>query len=162
MLKVAPLVYPIGDSGQLLILSSNVLRLFSEFQQKRCWMREAGGQLFASFSEKGIEIQVATKPRRADWRTRFGFQPSRVQDQKDIDSYFGLGLHYVGDWHTHPERFPKKSDLDVKSMRECFRESTHQLNGLILVVVGTAEFPEGLEVSLHSGSDSHDLSASST
>jgi|688.fasta_scaffold1119721_1 integrative and conjugative element protein (TIGR02256 family) len=158
MLEVTPLSYPIGESGQLLMLSSDVLRLFSKFQQKRCWMREAGGQLFASFSEKVIEIQVATKPRLVDLRTRFGFQPSRVQDQKDIDFYFGLGLHYVGDWHTHPERIPKKSDLDVKSMRECFRESTHQLNALILVIVGTAEFPEALGVSLHSGTDSLDLS----
>lgn len=121
-------------------------------------MREAGGQLFASFSAKRIEIRVATKPRRVDWRRRCGFQPSRVQDQRDIDFYFDMGLHFVGDWHTHPEKFPKKSWLDIKSMRECFRESTHQLNALVLVVVGTAEFPFGLDVSLHAENDSLDLS----
>jgi integrative and conjugative element protein (TIGR02256 family) len=162
MLELTPLVYPIGESGQVLIFSSDVLKLFSDFQQKRCWMREAGGQLFASCSVNAVEVQVATKPRRSDWRTRFGFQPSRVQDQKDIEFYFRLGLHYVGDWHTHPESFPKQSALDVKSMRECFRESTHQLNALILVVVGTAEFPSGLGVSLHTGADSLDLSVSSS
>lgn len=162
MLELAPLAYPIGESGQLLIFSTDVLKLFLDFQQNRCWMTEAGGQLFASFSANGVKVQVATKPRRADWRTRFGFQPSRAQDQKDIEFYFRLGLHYVGDWHTHPERFPKKSALDVKSMRECFRESTHQLNALILVVVGTAEFPSGLGVSLHTGTDSLDLSVSAT
>ncbi len=45
MLELEPLVYPIGESGQLLIFSTDVLKLFLDFQQKRCWMREAGGHI---------------------------------------------------------------------------------------------------------------------
>ncbi len=109
-----------------------------------------------------LKFKLHKKPRRADWRTRFGFQPSRAHDQKDIEFYFRLGLHYVGTGILIQNDFQKKSALDVKSMRECFRESTHQLNALILVVVGTAEFPSGLGVSLHTGTDSLDLSVSAT
>jgi hypothetical protein len=58
-------------------------------------------------------------------------------------------LHYVGDWHSHPERVPSPSGRDLRSIRECAQKSTHGLNGFLLIVVGTAPFPEGLHVSLN-------------
>ncbi len=62
-------------------------------------------------------------------------------------------LHYLGDWHTHPEPVPVPSKRDLKSINECARKSTHGLSGFILIVVGTAPSPQGLHVSLHSGNE---------
>jgi integrative and conjugative element protein (TIGR02256 family) len=134
------------------------LTVFSKYQQKRFWMREAGGQLFAYCSNSRIEVRIATEPRRSDRRTRFGFLPSRIEEQNEINDHFQQGLHFIGDWHTHPENIPRRSTLDGRSMRECFRESKHHLNGFLLVVVGTANFPSGLDVSLHNAMNSFDLS----
>ncbi len=58
-------------------------------------------------------------------------------------------LHYVGDWHTHPDSIPEPSRRDLASMAECITKSTHALNGFLLVIVGQDEAPDGLHVSVY-------------
>ena len=160
MCEISPIVYPIGNSGQSIVFCNEAVAVFTEFQQKRFWMPEAGGQLFATFSSSRIEVRIATRPKLFDRRSRFGFVPSRAGEQREIEHHFTRGLHFIGDWHTHPELTPRRSNLDIESMRECFRKSNHFLNAIVLVVVGKAIFPTGLEVSLHDSCNSYDLFAS--
>lgn len=143
------LEYPIGSSGQVLVLSEKVVRKFSRHRQKRWYQREAGGQLFARLSVSRIVVEEATGPRRTDRRTRTSYTPDRAAEQREIDTHHAAGLHYVGDWHTHPEKFPSPSGLDIASISESARKSTHGLNGFLLVIVGQAEPPGGLVVSAH-------------
>ena len=143
------LEYPIGGSGQILVFSEKVVRKFGRYRQKRWYQREAGGQLFARFSASRIVVEEATGPRRTDRRTRTSYVPDRAAEQREIDSRHADGLHYVGDWHTHPEPVPGPSGLDVASISESVRKSTHALNGFLLVIVGQAEPPGGLLVSAH-------------
>lgn len=146
------LEYPIGSSGQVLVLPDDVVRKFRRYRQKRWYQREAGGQLFARLSQSRIVIEEATGPRRTDRRSRTSYVPDRAAEQREIDSRHAEGLHYVGDWHTHPEALPRLSCLDIASISESVRKSTHSLNGFLLVIVGQAEPPSGLLVSVHDGS----------
>jgi integrative and conjugative element protein (TIGR02256 family) len=59
------------------------------------------------------------------------------------------GLHFIGDWHTHPERIPTPSTSDVRSIREAVARSKHHLNGFVMLIAGTEPFPFGLFVSLY-------------
>ena len=59
-----------------------------------------------------------------------------------------LGLHFVGDWHSHPENLPEPSFTDLASVRECFQQSLHDLKALLLVVVGRRAGSAGLWVGL--------------
>lgn len=145
------LEYPIGSSGQVLVLPEEVVRKFRRYRQKRWYQREAGGQLFARISLSRIVIEEATGPRRTDRRTRTSYVPDRAAEQREINSRHADGLHYVGDWHTHPEMLPGPSGLDIVSISESVRKSTHALNGFLLVIVGQAEPPSGLLVSVHDG-----------
>lgn len=138
------IVYPIGGSGQRLIFSQKVIDHFTAYQQKRCWQREAGGQLFARFDGDEIIIEEATGPRWNDWRTRYTYRPNRSAEQREIEARHVRGLHFVGDWHTHPEQFPTPSDQDVQSMSEMFVKSRHHLKGFVLAIVGLQHFPSGL------------------
>ena len=61
------------------------------------------------------------------------------------------GLHYVGDWHTHPDPVPLPSMTDLHSISECLIRSRHELNAFVMVIVGTAPLPEALHVSVHDG-----------
>lgn len=105
--------------------------------------------LFARISPAAILIVEATEPRRSDRRWRFGFWPCTKTQQQIIDARFKTGLHFVGEWHTHPELHPLPSSLDFTSMEKCFLGSKHELKALVMVIVGTASPPSGLWVSLH-------------
>ena len=78
---------------------------FRNHRQLRWWHREAGGQLFARFALPDIVIEKATGPRRSDWRTRYSYRPNRRAEQREIRAHHAQGLHFVGDWHSHPSRF---------------------------------------------------------
>ena len=147
------LVFSDDSSDQVVELNASVLLTFSKFRQKRCWHKEAGGQLFAKISNDAIVIQKATPPRPGDRRGRFLFWPNRVAEQTEIDLEFANGLHYVGDWHTHPQRIPKMSSTDKRNIQKCFSMSDHDLSAFLMIIVGNAPFPKGLSVSLHSSAN---------
>ena len=143
------LEFAIGRSGQVLVLSQGVVRKFRLYRQMRWYQREAGGQLFARLSLPRIIVEEATGPRRTDRRTRTSYVPDREAEQREINCRHAVDLHFVGDWHTHPEAVPIPSGRDIASITESIRKSTHELNGFLLIIVGQAEPQESLYVSVH-------------
>jgi integrative and conjugative element protein (TIGR02256 family) len=154
--------YNLGRSSQVLIFKEAVIKRFRRYRQLRWYEREAGGQLFARFNGSYILVEEATGPRRTDRRTRTSYVPDRRAEQIEIVNHYRRGLHYMGDWHTHPEDFPRSSFLDDASIAECVKKSHHNLNGFVLVIVGQLEPPGGLLVSLHDGSTAFILVPTST
>jgi len=141
----------VGNSAQGLVIKPAVLNHFRKHQQRTCFHREAGGQLFARFSSVEVAVEAATGPRKSDHRTRTSYVPDPRREQQEINDCHKKGLHYVGDWHSHPEPRPRPSRNDSESIRDSFRKSKHHLNGLLLIIVGTDSFPSGLSVSLCDG-----------
>lgn len=151
------LYYPVGDSGQTLVLCDQVLKHFAAHRQRLPWQAEAGGQLFARLEAPDIHIVEATGPRLTDKRGRTYYRPDRRAEQREIRERHGHGLHYVGDWHTHPVRHPDASCVDLNNINDCVAKSRHELNGFVLIIVGTARTPAGLRVSVHDGEHCHVL-----
>ena len=145
--------YPIGSSGQTIILTDEVLQHFARYRQRFPHQKEAGGQLFARFSATEIHIIEATGPRKTDRRGRTFYHPDRRLEQVEIDVRYELGLHYIGDWHTHPTKYPQASDTDVSNIGKSVTRSQHQLNAFVLVIVGTAKPPAGLYVAVNNGGE---------
>jgi len=118
----------------------------AQHRQKTWWSLENGGQLFARIDGGKITVERTTVTKGLSRRTRFGFLPDRATEQADIDAMFAAGLHYLGDWHTHPEPTPQPSATDKEKLTDIFRRSTHRLQFMLLVIVGQAAFPRGLYV----------------
>ena len=135
-------------SPERIILSDFVVKRFRKYQQNLPHLKEAGGQLFAKFSYPDIYLNEATGPRWCDKRTRNSFVPNRLAEKIEIKRKFRKGLHYIGDWHTHPETVPVPSTLDKTSIVQQYRYSTHKLGAFVLIVVGTGVFPDSLSVKL--------------
>lgn len=149
------LAYQLAD-GTRLVFEDAVLRCFQKHRQLKPKDAEAGGQLFAKISSQEIIVCLATVPRAKDIRSRFGIKLDRPSEQREISENFKNGLHYVGDWHTHPEPKPTPSSVDVKSIVDCFAKSKHELNGFLMVIVGQVPSPEGVWVGVyHGGALSH-------
>lgn len=130
-------------------IDASVLQHFSSNVQRRWWAPEAGGQLFAKIDGDRWNITLATGPRPSDFRSRFGFRANRQAERAEINRFFQDGLHYVGDWHTHPENVPHPSQADIRSISEIVDKSTHSLPGFTMVIVGRAPIPQGLWISFH-------------
>ena len=152
------LVYPIGQSGQVLYITEQVLDHFSLFRQKTFYDKEAGGQLFVRKSRKDLYLELATGPRPSDKRSRTSYIPDMKESQREINEQYERGLHFIGNWHTHPENKPSPSGIDVDTMKQCFCTAKQELLvGLILIIVGKNDFPEGLHVSVHDGENWYGL-----
>lgn len=132
-----------------LCIEPAVLQRFADHRQLGPRAPEVGGQLFAAFEKYRVRITHVTGPREADRRSRCSFFPDRRLENREIKQRFGTGLHFVGDWHTHPEPHPTPSGVDLTSMSDCFRRSQHTLTHFIMIIVGQREGPAGLWVSLH-------------
>ena len=135
------MTYAYGN--RLYEFSPECLAFLETRRQLSCISRENGGQLFARFTRDQVRIEVATVTKGRSRRTRLGFWPDREAERADILQLFKQGLHYVGDWHTHPERIPEPSMTDEAKMLEIFQQSAHELEAMLMVIVGQAAFAEG-------------------
>lgn len=136
-----------------------VIACFDRHRQIKSSDAEAGGQLFARYGDGEVLICKATGPKENDKRGRFFFFPNRKSERAEILKNHEDGLHFIGDWHTHPEVIPKPSSDDFASIQNCYRESKHSLKYFIMVIIGTSEFPQGLSVSIHNDTEAIFLSA---
>lgn len=125
-----------------------VLMLFDKHLQRNAWSSEAGGQLFSRLANGVLTVDMGTAPSSLDKRSRYSFWPNRKHEQGDIMRNYDVGLHYIGDWHTHAEDQPEPSSEDVRKIQDIFKKSQHELKYMLLVVVGRCPFPEGLWVGL--------------
>lgn len=148
---VTSMRYPIGATGQVLVIPAHVIEHFDTHRQRRWHHREGGGQLFSRLEGADIVVDRVTGPRPCDWRTRTSYRPNRAAERREIGSQFKEGYHFIGDWHTHPEHQPSPSQTDLRSIADCVQRSVHDLNAFVLVIVGLAPWPRGLHVSVHDG-----------
>lgn len=98
---------------------------------------EAGGFLFGKICSGVVTVLSVSFPSRADKRSRFGFSWDKREANKTIQKNFKNGLHYLGDWHTHPCSKPAPSWDDTQAIRSTFLNSEHQLNYFIMLILGT-------------------------
>ena len=154
--------YAVGHSGQTLIFGAEVTKHVVGYRQIQLRQCEAGGQLFATFEDGNVIVQRAIGPRASDRRSRFSFVPNRLAERREIKHLFRSGLHYVGEWHTHPTPIPRPSGVDLRSMSDTFVKSRHELAGFVLLIVGTVAPPRGLCVAVCDGERCVELPVSST
>ena len=132
----------------IVTFSAEVVKHFADHRQQGKIKTEIGGQLFAEFVKNEVRVVRTTGPNATDRRGWAWFRPDQRKQNDEIKQLFADGLHFVGDWHTHPEREPSPSSWDLESMEDCFKKSRHQLKAFVMVIVGRAAFPEGLWVSV--------------
>lgn len=151
------LIYKLPNKSSL-VFSNEVLEHFKS-QKQRLFQNERGGILFARFDDSVTRVCLAQGPFKSDLMKAFQFRANKKRAQKDIDNKFEQGLHYIGEWHTHPQKTPLPSSDDKAAIVDCFNKSTHELENLILVIVGQNDFPQGLWVGVSNGQSISELSA---
>lgn len=133
------------ESGLIVSIAPSVLQIF-EGSRQRLWQRERGGVLFADSvgTDGRLGILDATAPNAHD---RAGWNWLMLDHQRCLDAIsdrFARGLHFVGYWHTHPERIPRPSTRDITVLQRNLLEGGVPLQKLIAVIVGTDRTAAGL------------------
>lgn len=123
-------------NGTVLRFIPEVATVLSKYGQSKATSKEAGGMLFARFGVGLVSIEHVTTPSLFDFRSRFAFRPSLAHQRDVIMKQFSMGLHFIGEWHTHPQEQPQPSQQDIDTARECLAESKHELNAFVVVVLG--------------------------
>lgn len=116
--------YLIGDYR--VILSANVLSVFSYYIQDENTKNESGGILLGSIVGKTIYVVKASIPNKFDKATRTSFIRNKDIAQIIVDYEFensGGMMFYLGEWHTHPEDHPTPSGQDKNMTIEQFNKS---------------------------------------
>lgn len=149
-------VFCFSDSEQKIILTSSVLNTLYMHRQLG-ETPEAGGLLFAEFDFPIIRVVEASPPLSIDERRRTLFVPNRAAQRRLIKQRFKSGLHFVGEWHSHPQVRPKPSGADIQSMTDSFLKSRHELNYFIMLIVGNSLENLELFISVHNGSNYYNL-----
>lgn len=136
-------------------MSRRVLQTFELHRQSSVSDLEAGGVLLARFELPNVIIEEVTAPSLKDRRSRLAFVADQASRRRAVSRAYKKGLHFIGEWHTHPQADPTPSACDLRSMNDLFVKSLHELNLLVMVIVG-ARTPElSLWISLHDASCSH-------
>lgn len=128
-------LHPLEEEGRILIEGS-VIDLVSHYRQREPNTPEAGGILLGYRRGVHLHIVSATVPQQGDRRARNRFHrcdPLHQVVAEDQWKSSGSTIDYLGEWHTHPERDPAPSLLDISEWRKICR--TRQ-ECMIFLIVG--------------------------
>ncbi|MEM1321368.1 MAG: Mov34/MPN/PAD-1 family protein, partial [Bacteroidota bacterium] len=111
-----------SNKGRLKINPDPLSRM-NTYKQDSPDKTEAGGVLLGRFilDSKDKIIDRVTVPMIGDKRTRTRFLRAEKMHQRIITSAWNKSkgtCHYLGEWHTHPERYPRPSSQDIKNWKE--------------------------------------------
>jgi len=119
----------------LVVIVNDVVQLFQKYQQLLPKTPESAGVLIGERRGKHIVITDISIPGKGDNCSRYQVDRKGKHHQKKVDDSFiesNKTKHYLGEWHTHPEKRPIPSALDYNSW------SKINLNNekVVLIIVG--------------------------
>ncbi|CEO21886.1 MAG: Mov34/MPN/PAD-1 family protein [Paraclostridium sordellii] len=88
---------------------------------------EAGGILLGRVTSDYTKYEIIeiSEPCNKDKRSRFSFVRNKNKAQKIVNRAFkessGI-IQYMGEWHTHPEKYPTPSSIDIKLLNDCSKQ----------------------------------------
>ena len=129
-----------------ILFAPEALKHLRRHRQRGFFAKEAGGQLFGTRIETGLQVIAASGPYKGDARTRTSYRSDPMAANRMISSMRKKGLIYLGEWHTHPEKYPQPSGSDLSAFVRLCANSEHASATLILAIQGQVAKPIGLAV----------------
>jgi integrative and conjugative element protein (TIGR02256 family) len=129
-------------SKEICIFISNIVKdIFDKFRQYDADNLEACGILIGNHSIDGkqIKIKFATIPQPGDIRKKYSFKINTPMHQEILDQQFKLSKNediYLGTWHTHPEKNPMPSRVDIRDWEKQYHTNKHLFDRMIFGIIG--------------------------
>ncbi|WP_081608121.1 Mov34/MPN/PAD-1 family protein [Metapseudomonas furukawaii] len=127
-----------SDLQKLVYIHPAALELVLRYAQVGESDPESGGILLGNVRGPHLEILEATTPTRKDRRFRYLFERTPYLHQVIASLRWkrsGGEVRYLGEWHTHPEDYPRPSGTDIHEWRKLAKSRVDQ-RPLLAVIVG--------------------------
>ena len=126
------------SSGRVLF-EPRISAVADTYRQVTAAAPEAGGILLGFRRSPHLHVAELTEPLPTDERTRSWFRRNRSGHAQAALHYWERTQctgDYLGEWHTHPEDWPKPSGKDLYEWRILLREQRRPLVFLIRGLMG--------------------------
>jgi integrative and conjugative element protein (TIGR02256 family) len=137
----------VKDDVITLKIYKEVICKMKEYTQNDFGKPESGGILIGYYIEpNSFVITDISIPNVLDKASRYLFIRSKVNAQKFLNKKFKLSggkKIYLGEWHTHPEKYPNPSSIDKKSIIRQLEENLLNSSTIFMFIVGIS----GLHIS---------------
>ncbi len=133
--------------SQVIKFNDDVVTHVIRHQQDKLGSPEAGGQLFGTILDDTVWVTHVSGPYVTDEQGRRYYRSDPAAAARTIGKYESMGLHYLGEWHTHAEDRPVPSGADIEAMLTLIRKSMLTANAAMLLIVGRLPTPSGLSLS---------------
>jgi integrative and conjugative element protein (TIGR02256 family) len=125
-------------------ISFEVIELMFSYAQDSFVTLESGGILIGRILESTSDyvIDVASTPMLKDIQARSSFKRDEEAHQEFFDKHWVLQegrCFYLGEWHTHPEKVPRPSQIDVRGWKELLNAGIQDQMTLFFIIVGTQQ-----------------------
>ncbi len=120
-------------------ITDTTLKIFESFKQIKKKDNESGGILLGQIVDNDIYILKASTPNKFDNSSRYSFECNKDSAQVIIDYEYvnsGKKTIYLGEWHTHPERGPNPSGIDIGMIKKQYFKNRLNEPFLILLIQG--------------------------
>ena len=120
-----------------ILIESNVIELMKKYEQKASNDFEAGGIFLGYRRGNHLHIVDATYPLSQDKRGRYFFKRIDKGHQLKAVQCWNTSnqkIDYLGEWHTHPQNFPKPSTLDWQEWQKICNCTN---NPMIFQIIGS-------------------------
>jgi len=128
----------VADSSPVILIAHDVLDKITADAARFAGRKERGGILIGLRRGPHIEIKDATLPMKWDFSTLISFKRSPRGHQGVALRRWKESHHtmdWVGEWHSHPEKHPSPSSIDLHSWRAAAHERGEPM---AFVIVGYA------------------------
>lgn len=118
-------------------MSRPTLEIFESFSQLAPSASEAGGLLLGIRRHNHFEILEVTTPTEFDQGTRTHWIRSEEIHQQTASQRWrdtNGEVTYLGEWHTHPERYPKPSKTDFNEWARLGQGNDGSLSYAVIIV----------------------------
>lgn len=126
---------------QLLTISDNVLSNIEKFKQLGK-SSEAGGFLLGRTTIKGnTNILDLTLPQPKDFRDLYNFIRKDKNHLTILNDSHKKCLYFKGNWHTHPQKIPKPSIIDIVGWNMNLQKAkAGRSNYMIFLIMGDDDY----------------------
>ncbi|WP_203583845.1 Mov34/MPN/PAD-1 family protein [Flagellimonas sediminis] len=138
---ISDMVFSVSN-GKKLKIDEKPIKSMLSYVQDMDEKDEAGGVILGRVIKESnnVVIDVNTEPMEGDIRSRTRFKRGKKRHQKIINEIWKKSegtCNYLGEWHTHPEKNPSPSSVDIKSWTRILKKDVFSTKYLYFIIVGT-------------------------